>query len=60
MAKDGLLKLKGVRIEKWLKRAFNMVTVIAAVATIIGYKDQDLIDSWLKDMICVEKVHMKD
>ena len=36
MAKDGLLKLKGVRIEKRLKRAFNMVTVIAAVATIIG------------------------
>ena len=36
MAKDGLLKLKGVRIEKRLKRAFNMVTVIAAVATFIG------------------------
>ena len=45
MAKDGLLQLKGVRIEKRLKRAFNMVTVIAAVATIIGYEDQDLIDS---------------
>lgn len=36
MAKNGLLKLKGVRIEKRLKRAFNMVTVIAAVATFIG------------------------
>ena len=36
MAKDGLLKLKGVRIEKRLKRAFNIVTVIAAVVTIIG------------------------
>ena len=36
MAKDGLLKLKGVRIEKRLKRAFNMVTVIAAVVTFIG------------------------
>ena len=36
MAKNGLLKLKGVRIEKRLKRAFNMVTVIAAVSTFIG------------------------
>ena len=36
MAKDNLLNFKGVRIEKRLKRAFNMVTVIAALATLIG------------------------
>lgn len=36
MAKDNLFNFKGVRIERRLKRAFNMVTVIAALATLIG------------------------
>ena len=36
MAKNNLFNFKGVRIEKRLKRAFNMVTVIAALATLIG------------------------
>ena len=36
MAKNNLFNFKGVRIEKRLKRAFNIVTVIAALATLIG------------------------
>ena len=36
MAKGGLLQFKVVRIERRLKRAFNIVAVIASGATIIG------------------------
>ncbi|MBR5597856.1 MAG: MCP four helix bundle domain-containing protein [Lachnospiraceae bacterium] len=34
--KNSIFNFKGVRIERRLKRAFNMVTIIAACATLIG------------------------
>ena len=34
MAKKGLFK--GIRIEKKLKKAFNLVTIISALASVIG------------------------
>ena len=33
---DGLLSFSGMRIEKRLKKAFNIVTVISAVASLVG------------------------
>ena len=35
-ARGGLFSLKGLRIEKRLKKAFNIVTVISALASFIG------------------------
>ena len=33
---NGLLSFSGMRIEKRLKKAFNIVTVISAVASLVG------------------------
>ena len=36
MGKKGIFSLKGLRIEKKLKKSFNIISIIAAISTFIG------------------------